>query len=303
MRVLVTGSASRLAAVLLPRLAADERVKQIIGVDRRETAFRDPRYTQVLLDTRSAELAAVLKRVDAVVHLGLSRHGPERRAGNVEGTQNLARLAQAQGVRRLVWLSSIAVYELPPRARVLTESHPRRAWSGLDYAADCVEIEAWLDQFDQDRERLTIVRLRPHLIVGPHMPPFARAALGAPFYIPFTDRPRLQCVHEDDVVQAIVAALYQDVRGAFNLACTDSATLAEIKRMRHRALLPLAFPLARALTRVGARLGTGVDAAWIEALRYNLVLDTSRARKQLNWRPRRDTIAACLAAIKETSHG
>jgi len=62
-RVLVTGSASRLAAVLLPRLAADERVKQIIGVDRRETTFRDPRYTQVLLDTRSAELAAVCAKL------------------------------------------------------------------------------------------------------------------------------------------------------------------------------------------------------------------------------------------------
>lgn len=302
MKVLVTGSASRLATVLLPRLAADERVRQIIGVDRREAEFRDPRYTQVLLDTRSPNLAPVLKHVDAVIHLALASNDPERRAINLIGTQNVARLALAQGARRFVWLSSAAVYELPPRARVMNESHPRRAWPGIGYAEDCVETEAWLDTFEHDPANFTVIRLRPHLIVGPHLPRFVRASLTAPFYIPFTDRPRLQCVHEDDVAQALVVALYQDARGAFNLACADSATFEEIKRMQHRLLLPLAFPLARSLTRLGARLGSGIEPAWIEALRYNLVLDTSRARKQLNWRPRHDTIAACLDAMKPT-HG
>lgn len=303
MRVLVTGSASRLATVLLPRLAADERIKQIIGVDRRETAFHDPRYTQVLLDTRSPELINVLKGVHAVVHLAMSAHGPDRRTSNVMGTQNVARLAHAQGARRFVIVSSAAVYELPPRARTITEAHPRRAWPGVGIAEDGVEIEAWLDDFDQERDRFTVVRLRPHLIVGPRRPRFVRALIAAPFYIPFTDRPRLQCVHEDDVAQAIAAALYQDARGAFNLACADSATLEEIKRMQHRMLLPLAFPLARALTRLAAHLGAGVEPSWIEALRYNLVLDSSRARKLLGWRPRYDTIVACVGAAKTTANG
>lgn len=303
MRVLVTGSASRLGHVLLPRLSADDRIKQIIGVDLRDTAFRDPRYTQVLLDTRSAELATVLKGADAVVHLATVARprgaGPERRdratmrAINVVGTQNVAQLAYAQGVRRLVFVSSAALYELPPRARVISESHPRRAWPGIGYADDCFEVEAWLDEFDQDRANFTVVRLRPHFIVGRNT--FVRGIIAAPFYIPLTDRPRLQCVHEDDVVQAIIAALYQDVRGAFNLACADSATLEEIKRMQHRLLVPLAFPLARGLLRLAARVGGSTDPAWIEALRYNLILDTARARKQLRWRPRYDSVMACIA--------
>ncbi len=302
MRVLVTGSASRLAAALLPRLAADERIKHIIGVDQHESRFSDPRYTQVLLDLRSPELAPVLKGVDAVVHLAVRASGPERRAVNVEGAQNLAQFARAQGARRFIFLSSAAVYELPPRARAMTESHPRRAWRGIGYAEDCTEIEEWLDRFNDDAA-FAVVRLRPHLIVGARMRPFLRALVAAPIQIPLTDRPRLQCVHEDDVVEAIVAALYQDVRGAFNLACADAATLEEIKRMQHRLSLPLAFPLARALLRLAARLGAGTDPAWIEALRYNLVLDTTRARKQLGWRPRYDSVAACIGAGKSKANG
>ena len=308
LRVLVTGSASRLAATLLPQLAADDRIEQIIGVDLRTTAFRDPRYTQVLLDTRSAELVTVLKGTDAVVHLAMVAHPqgtqPEPRDRgtmhtiNVVGTQNVAQLAHAQGVRRFVFVSSPAVYELPPRARVISESHPRQAWPGIGYADDCVEVEAWLDDFDQDRANFTVVRLRPHFIIGRNTRPFVRGIIAAPFYIPLTDRPRLQCVHEDDVAQAIIAALYQDARGAFNLACADSATLEEIKRMQHRLLVPLAFPLARGLLRLATRVGVNAEPAWIEALRYNLILDTTRARKQLRWRPRYDSVMACIGAGK-----
>lgn len=303
MKVLITGSASRLAAALLPKLAADARVKHLIGVDRREPAFRDARYTQVLLDTRSNEIAAVLKDVDAVVHLATSAslRLAERRAINVAGTQNVARSAMAQGVRQFIFLSTAAVYELPPRTRVIDESHPRRAWPGLGYAEDCMEIEVWLDGWEREQSALSVIRLRPHLVVGPHAPSLLRMALAAPVYIPLTDRPRLQCVHEDDVVQAIMSALYHETGGAFNLACADSATLEELKRMRHRWLLPLAFPLARTALRLAAHAGSDVSPAWLEALRYNIVLNTTRARKELHWRPRHDSIAACLdgATVKK----
>ncbi len=73
--------------------------------------------------------------------------------------------------------------------------------------------------------------------------------------------------------------------------------------MQRRLLLPLALPLARALMRAARRFGAGTDPAWIEALRYNLVLDTTRARKQLGWRPRYDSVAACIGAMKAKANG
>jgi nucleoside-diphosphate-sugar epimerase len=138
------------------------------------------------------------------------------------------------------------------------------------------------------------VRLRPHAILGPHAQPYLRALARAPFYPRLSaPAPRLQVVHEADVIAAILAALAGEAQGAFNLATADAATLREMKGLA----LPLPFPLARALVRLGWRFGRGTEPAWLEGLRHELVLDTSRARRVLGWRPRYDTVAACLAAI------
>lgn len=302
MKVLVTGSALPLAAVVLPQLANDARVTHIIGVDQREAVFRHARFTQVLLDLRSALLARVLSDVDAVIHLAFvatTRHGDIDRTGmrdmNLAGVQNVARLAAQQRVTRFILLSSASVYELPARERVITETHPRQALAGFAYAEDKVAIEEWFDTFEPNYPRMAVVRLRPHVIVGPHTSRYARALMRAPVYVRLTEPPpRAQCVHEDDVARALVAAVFKDVKGAFNLASADALPLREMKRLRHPLLIPLPFPLARSMLRLAWRAGIGADPGWIEALRYHVVLDTNRARNRLGWRPMYDTVRKCL---------
>lgn len=302
MKILVTGSASALAEVLLAQLAADARVTHIIGIDGRESKFRHVRFTQVLLDLHSPLLARVLADVDAVVHLafaGVTRDVDRARMRelNLGGTQNLATLAAERRVARFVLLSTAAVYELPARERVITETHPRQALPGFAHAEDNVAIEDWLDGFEPKYPRLALVRLRPHLIVGAHAAPYVRGLLRLPVYVRVTEPPpRVQCVHHDDVARAVVAAVFKDVKGAFNLATADALPLREIQRLRHALALPLPFPFARALLRGARGLGIGADPAWIEALRYHLVLDTNRARNRLGWRPTYDSVRKCLAA-------
>lgn len=303
MKVLVTGAGSKLAAVVLPHLAGDERVAHIVGLDRAETAFRHPRFTQVLLDIRSPLVARVLTDVDAVIHLAVTpmRHGggPEgvdralMHNLNVGGTQNLAQLAAERRVARFILVSSAAVYELPARERIITEAHPRRALPGFAYAEDLIAVENLLDTLEPQYPRLAIVRLRPHVIVGPS---HARALMRLPVYVRVTEPPpRVQCVHEDDLARAVVAALFKDAKGAFNLACADALPLREMQRLRHHVAIPLPFPLARALLRLAWRLGASNDPAWVEALRHHLVLDTSRARNRLGWRPAYDSVRKCLS--------
>jgi len=300
-KILVTGSASALAAAVLPALAADARITHIIGIDRGETAFRHTRFTQVLLDLRSPLLARVLSDVDAVVHLAfaaMNRGAIDRgtmRDMNVGGTQNVVQLAAQQRVARVIILSSAGIYELPARERVISETHPRQALPGFAYAEDKVAIEHWLDGFEPSAPRTTVVRLRPHVIVGPNASRDRRGLMRLPVYVRLTDPPpRVQCVHEDDVARAIVAAIFKDVKGAFNLACADALPLREIQRLRHALALPLPFPLARAVLRLAWRSGVGADPAWVEALRYHLVLDTNRARNRLGWRPAYDSVRKCL---------
>ena len=66
MNVLVTGSASGFAQLLLARLAAEPGIDLILGVDQRESAFTHERYVQVLLDLRSPLLARVFTAIGVV---------------------------------------------------------------------------------------------------------------------------------------------------------------------------------------------------------------------------------------------
>lgn len=308
MKILVTGSSSHLARALLPRLASHPEVEQILGIDRRPPVFRDACYTHVLLDVRSAQLARLMAGIDAVVHLAfVVMHGdlgPERndreliREINLAGGQNVFRAAAAARVPVVVHLSSAAVYELPARERPIPEAHPRKPLPGFAYAEDKIALEDWLDAFEREHHDTRVVRLRPHVILGPHAQPYVRSLVRLPFYVRLSDpAPRLQVVHEADVAGAIFAALTGEVSGAFNLATADAASLRELKLLA----LPLPFSLARALVRLAWRFGRGTEPAWFEGLRHELVLDTTRARRRLGWRPRYDTVAACVKAINEES--
>ncbi|MBI3900508.1 MAG: NAD-dependent epimerase/dehydratase family protein [Gammaproteobacteria bacterium] len=296
MKVLVAGSASRLAQALLPVLAADSRIEQIIGLDWQETSFSHERFTQVLLDVRSPQIARLMAGMKAVIHVPYpaDREHEQQRDLQLQGGQNLFRCAAQQGVGCLVHLSTAAVYQLPARERPMSEKHPRLATPGLAWVEDQVAFEEWLDVFESVNSDQKIIRLRPHLIVGPQARA-ANALLRLPFSVRLaTPHPRLQCVHEDDVGQAVMLALVKDVSGAFNLACANAAALHEMQWERNGGLIGLPFPIANALLRAGHRLNIGIDPAWLEKARYDITLDTSAARRKLGWEPRYDSVKACL---------
>jgi nucleoside-diphosphate-sugar epimerase len=312
MKVLVTGSASHLARALLPRLLADARIEHIVGVDVRNGWLRHRRYRHVRLDVRSPKLARAMAGADAVIHLafvvmrrdlGARRFDrAEMRDINVRGSQHVFTQAAAQGVKTLVHCSSAAVYaqNLGSRAAI-TESNPRGALPGFAYVEDKIAVEDWLDGLEAQHPPTRIVRLRPHAILGPHAQPFLRRIARMPFYPRLPDpQPLTQCVHEEDVAQAIHAALFGEARGAFNLATTDAMSWRDIKRLCHRHAMAVPLSVLRAAFALGWRLfGLGTDPAWVEGLRHDLVLHTGRARRVLGWKPRYDSVQACFETLEE----
>lgn len=304
MKVLVTGGASHLARALLPRLLADARIERVVGVDMRASPLRRRRYRHVRLDVRSPKLAKAMAGVDAVIHLAfVVRRGARRfdrtemRDINVRGSQHVFTQAAAQGVQTLIHCSSAAVYAQNPGARAaIVESHPRRALPGFAYAEDKIAVEDWLDTFEAQQPPMRIVRLRPHAILGPHAQPFLLRIARMPFYLRLPDpQPLTQCVHEEDVAQAIHAALFGEARGAFNLATADAMSWRDITRLHRRYAMAVPLPVLRAAFVLGWRLfGLGTDPAWVQGLRHDLVLHTGRARHVLGWKPRYDSVRACL---------
>lgn len=310
MNVLVTGSASPLARVLLPALVNDGRVKRVIGVDIRTGGFAHPKYRFRAMDMRGPELAVSLGEVDAVIHLGFAaagrRFGPFKltretmRDINVHGTQNAFELAAMQGVKHAILLSSAAVYKLDHFHRgSFTENHPRGTLPGFAHAEDRSTIEDWLDGFEPQHPEMRIVRLRPHLIVGPQAEPHVLDTLGTGLAPRFPDpQPLAQCVHENDVANAILTALFSDARGAYNLAASNAMAVRDMQQLLHGRVRLLPLSLLRNLFTARWRLtGKGVAPAWVEGLRYNFAVHSGRARRELGWKPRYDTVQDCLKTI------
>lgn len=306
MRILVTGCAGRLGRVLLPKLLAAADVRGVIGIDIVKPAFTHPRFAFIRADIRDPQLAGHFAEVDALIHLAfvvMQADLKERRNDreymrdiNVAGGQNVFNAAAAQGVGTVVHLSSAAVYALPAQTEWIAESHPRAALPGFGYAEDKVELENWLDSFETLHPAIRLVRLRPHVILGPHAHPFLKTLLRVPLY-PNTGA-AVQCVHEDDVVHAIRLALFNVTRGAFNLACSDAHTYGAIYRQLHPLALPLPLAAVQALLRKAWRFGYGTDPAWAQALRYSLKLDIRGARAGLGWTPRTGFLDICRATLK-----
>lgn len=308
MRVLITGSASHLARVLIPNLLNDPAIDEIIGIDWRESEISLPRFTEVTMDVRSPQLARVMTGIDAVVHMAfvvMQQDLGERREDrelmrdiNVRGSQNVFTLAAQRGISRIVHLSSAAVYALPTHMKRVTETHARAALAGFAYGEDKIAVEDWLDGFEAEHPALRLVRLRPHVILGPQAQPFLRSLLRYPFYPLLPDpQPLLQCIHEQDVAEAVRLALLGEARGAFNLACSDSASFRAMQRYAHWIAAPVPRFFATTLFRFAWRwFGWGTDPAWLDAIGYSLVLSSKRAQLELGWKPAHDSFKAVLDA-------
>ena len=284
MRIVVSGAAGRLAAALLPRLCADAGVSSVVGIDRVRPMFRHAKFQPVVAAIGEAPAHAALRGATGLVHLAFELFLGRRplqamERANVAGTCEFPAAAGA-GIRRIVQVSSAAVYG---QGSELDERAPLAPLPRFQYARQKADVERWIA-----RELPRAAVLRPTVILGPSALPLLRQLAAAPFYVRLPDpQPRLQCVHEDDVAEAIILALKRSVGGAFNLAAPRSFTLREMVCWRR----PDAPGLPLAVVRAGAWVawrttGWGGETGWLDGLASTLTLDCRRAQAELAWRPR-----------------
>ncbi len=313
MKGVVTGSASRLAAAVIPRLLRDPGVMRVVGVDLRPARFPDARFEPHAIDVRDREMHRLLSGADAVVHLAfvvmrsdlgrLRRNRGLMHSINVEGSLAVFEGAARAGVRCVIHCSSASVYGYGPPEVRLAEDSPLKALPGFFYAEDKIEIERWLDTFEQRHPAVRVVRLRPHAILGPHAQPILKQlATGRIYPVLPPPEPLIQCVHEDDVADAVARALFTTAAtGAFNLSTDDARSLRSLVRARGRAIaVPL--PLIRVAAALSWRFGQHTtDPSWVLGLRHSLVLDNRRARAILEWAPRHPSMSSCIDSMTHDS--
>ncbi|MEO3978597.1 NAD-dependent epimerase/dehydratase family protein [Streptomyces sp. CAU 1734] len=301
--VLVTGVARQLGGRLVRRAQRDPGVERVIAVDAVEPGHHLGGAEFVRTDIRRPEIGRVLAehRVDTVIHLDVT--GTPLGAGgrtsvketNVIGTMQLLGACQkSPTVSRLVIKSSTSVYGSAPRdPAVFTENTPPKSLPSGGFAKDAVEVEGYVRGFARRRPDVAVCVLRFANILGP----CADSPLAQYFSLPvlptvFGYDPRLQFVHEDDVMEVLGMALHEPRRGTlnsgtFNVAGEGVLLLSQCSRRLGRPTLPVLLP---AVTWVGSALRTvGITDFSPEQFRlltHGRVVSTAQTRETLGFVPK-----------------
>jgi nucleoside-diphosphate-sugar epimerase len=312
--VAVTGPTGTFGAGLVPLLQSDPRVTRIVGVARRPFDPVDRGWTKMEYrrgDVRDVDtLADAFLGSDVVVHLAFHITGnasrQETRDINVQGTLNTFRAAAAAGARRFVHASSVAAYGFFRDNPVgMTEEWPVRPASRLFYAREKAELEELLAAEAAASPDVALYLLRPPVVLGPHsigakdllpgsLAPLARrmaklATRRLPVPVPVAV-PALpvQFVHEDDVGSALhLCVVGAGPPGAYNIAGDGVLTAADVAREYGALPLPVPAGPAQLAARAVSRLPfLPPSVEWVEAFSHPAIMDTSKARTQLGWRPK-----------------
>jgi UDP-glucose 4-epimerase len=323
-RVVVIGATGNVGTSLVDALGADSGVDEIIGVARRVPATQPPKVTWVAADIERADLRPIFEGAGCVVHLGWriqpSHDVAALRRTNVDGSSRVFGAVAEARVPALVYASSVGAYSPGPKDRAVDESWPTGGTRTSFYARHKAEVERALDRFEEAHPTVRVVRLRPGLIfkrgsaeeqrryfLGPLFPRWL-ARPGALPIVPDLPGLRFQALHADDVADAYRRAVVNgDARGAFNVAAEpvlDAALLATALSARR---VPVPAAVARTAMAVSWRLRLQpTPPGWLDMGLSVPVMDTTRARTELEWEPQRsslDAVRELLTGIHDRADG
>jgi UDP-glucose 4-epimerase len=321
--VAVTGPTGEIGQAVVSALERSREVGRVLGMARRSfdpttRGWKKVSYRRGDVLDREA-VADLVSGADVVVHLAfIIMGGPqETRSVNLDGSRNVFEAAVSAGVKRLVYASSVAAYGFHrDNPQPLTEEVPARGSAGHYYSAQKAEVEALLREVleggDTDayvfrpcivggRDAPLLIDSLPYTQISERLPESVRRLLdGVPILKPVLPDPGVpfQLVHHDDVAGAMRAAvLGRGSPGVYNLAGTGELTVSQLARELGWYSIPVPELAVDAVTEIIGRLGfLPAQAQWVSAFREPVIMDTSKARRELRWRPKRDA----LETLRET---
>lgn len=304
MKALVTGATGFVGGVLARRLLRDgHEVRALVRSPRAAAPLREAGVEVVPGDVLApATLEAAMTGRDALFHCAavVDLIAPKRGtmlATNVEGTRNVLGAARRAGVRRTVYLSSVAALGLQEGSTV-DESTRHDGVYRSPYDESKHRSEEVALQFA--REGLDVVLVLPSVVIGPGDPKTGDVLLR--FLrrgIPALPRPEGSAgyVHVDDLVEGILLAYERGRAGeryVFNQAnlrhgelMEELARISGVPAPRRR--VPVAVAAAGAsLVAAGARLmgrRPPVTANSVRLAARRLSYSSHKAVRELGWRP------------------
>ncbi len=301
-RVLITGAGGWLGGRLLAKLV--ENGESVRALARRPlTAGCAAGVHTVIGDLGHPDVVDMAVRgVEVVYHVGAAMKGgaADFERGTVVGTRNIVEACLRHGVKKLVFVSSLSVFNHAGRRAtdVVTEDSPYEPYPELRGAYTQTKLEAERLVLDAVRERgLPAVIVRPGQIYGPgaeRTPPSGTIGIAGQWLVVGNGRRMVPLVYIDDVVDALLAAATRPdaYGGVFNLVDPGSVDQrAYIQASGHKAhYLPVWFMMLASfgVEMLGRVLKRGVPLSRyrVRSIRPLWPVDVSRAGNGLGWRPR-----------------
>lgn len=299
--VLVTGVSTYLGANVARVLAHRPDVDRVIGVDVRSPSFPLGQAEFLRSDVRNPLLGRVLSQahVDTVVHFGAvptagsKSARTSQREATVIGTMQLMGICQAlPSLRHVVLASTGSVYGASADSpSIVSESAPINVHERAGHVRDAIEVESYVRALEQRRPDVGATILRLTHVFGAYTRSAMSSYLRAPVIpVPFGFNARLQALHEDDAVGALVTAAVGRPVGTVNIAAEGVLTLRQALRIARRPSVPVWTTTGRALGALTRWAGiAGVDPDHIDYVMFGRCLDVVRMREVLGFTPRLTT--------------
>jgi UDP-glucose 4-epimerase len=324
LRIAITGPTGEIGISTIEALESNPDVSRIIGMARRpfnpaERGWTKTEYRQGdILDREAVD--ALVADVDVVVHLAFIIMGSREESArvNLAGTRNVFEAtAAASRPRRLVYTSSVAAYGYhAENPTPITEDTPPQGSPEHYYSEQKAACESALREVTAGTS-LEVFVLRPCIVAGPKatlladaMPwnqlpePLRRLTRPLPLPKPVLPDPGtpLQLVHHDDVASAVALAVTSTSApaGAYNIAADGVLSMSDVADALGARPIRVPRAAAVATSKVISRLPFVPSALeWLHAGRTSVVMDTSKAKQQLRWKPKYSA-AETLSALAST---
>ena len=319
MRVVVFGASGNAGTSFIRAAATDPAIDSILGVARRLPDSTFPKTEWERADISTDELGPLVAGADCVVHLAWliqpSRDLQTLHATNVDGSRRVFRAAADEGVKSLVYASSVGAYSLGPKDRPVDESWPTQGVATSFYSRHKAATERMLDSLESERPDMRVVRLRPGLIFKRGSASGQRRLFAGPFlprslvvrglipFVPDVERLRFQCVHSHDIGEAYRLAVTSDASGPFNVAADPVLGPPELAALLGAKRLKMRQKRLYSMTRLTYKLYLHpTPPGWIDLALQTPIMSTRRAREVLGWKPRHssgDALLELLAGIHD----
>jgi nucleoside-diphosphate-sugar epimerase len=293
----ISGGAGFLGLHLSRRLLADGHDVRSLDVVPLDDAELESSVQELRGDIRDVgQVEQLVAGADVVVHaaaaLPIQASRESIRSVNVTGTENVLRAAHDAGVRRVVFISSTAVYGVP-------EKHP------IEEDDPLVGV-GWYGESKIDAEALCRVAavettiVRPKTFIGPERLGvfeilFDWIREGRRIYILGKGHNRYQLLGVEDLVAAIVRAgmVAEAARETFNVGATEFGTVRrDLQALIDHAgstsrLTPVPVKPAELALRALELLKVSPLAEWhYKTAHKDSFVDVSKAQQLLGWQPR-----------------